>query len=697
MYRLLLGAIVCLFSCLPPAFAAPDPRDSVAIALRAGRYHLVERLLRADSDSSDSASNLIRRGIALLHLGNPRAADSVLALAKLDGVRAACRDYWRATAQFLAGDAARATEEFERLCQSELAPVRDSAQVWSLRCAIALGDGGRTERAISRLVSRSDDLAAVGLLAKMRRGAPDWEEAWLVLLRRYYATREAYEGAFVAESLGWRGSGDDLVVLARMYVRQDDPAAAVQRWYLALEDTTLAPRRPEIRYRLAELLSTQRQYREAEQHLRALLADSSAQSFWPSTMRLYALVERRRNNEPRTRYWERRFAETYPDHEEVPEAIWNIAMSWDREGNCTEAVKVYEELATRFPEHPRAEQGEWRVGFCAYRARRYREAQREFSRLARSARDYVVADQAGYWSGLSLYAQGWLDEAHREWDRAAAYSPRSYYAIASALACGRPVVPPEDERPIARTPARQPESWPNYDDARWLSSMGQTLWARAVLTAGAAGMAQSMDEMEALADAFESLADYPTALAWRWRAMWRRTTEDRYHELPPDLLRRVWPDFYRDEVLAAARQNHLDPALVWAIIRVESVFNPEVTSQADARGLMQIVPATGRALAQQLRIDGFTEDDLYDPGLNIRLGTRYVAQLLGRFKKIDLVAAAYNAGPSNVRRWQSAADGDHDVLRETITYSETRRYVKLVLRNYLIYRSLYHIPRGGTR
>jgi soluble lytic murein transglycosylase len=175
--------------------------------------------------------------------------------------------------------------------------------------------------------------------------------------------------------------------------------------------------------------------------------------------------------------------------------------------------------------------------------------------------------------------------------------------------------------------------------------------------------------------------------------MWKRTTEDRYHELPPDLLRRVWPDFFRREVVAAARENDVDPALVWAIIRQESVFGPDVTSQADARGLMQIIPSTGRALAREVGIEDLSPEDLYDPGLNIRLGTRYAAQLLRRFKKIDLVAAAYNAGPSNALRWERAAGTDHDVLRETITYSETRRYVKLILRNYLIYRSLYRVRR----
>lgn len=692
--RLVVCACVgILVLAVSPTLALPDPNDSVAVALRTGRYQMARRLLHARTDTVDSATHCIRLGIVHLRLGQPRIADSLFMSAPVQDFQVPYCAYWRACAWQEGRDLVRAAEVFDRLSENAPTSVRDSSQVWALRCGLMLGDTALVKRALGRLLARSDDLAAVGLLAQMRYDSSDRRSAWLTLLDRYPGTPQAYEGAFLADSFGWRASGRELLNLARVYRRQEDYPAAINTWYLALEDSVLAPQRVEIRYRLAELLVRQRQYREAEQHLVKLLDDSTAQDYWPASMRLYALLERRRDREERTRYWERRFAESYPSHPEVPDALWNIGMSWDRVRDCEEAVKVYEELARRFPSHPLAEEGGWRIGFCAYRAGHYGDAHRVFSRLARSAKDYVIVDQAGYWSALSLYAQGRLRDARDEWDRWAAYSPRSYYAVASAVAAGRPIVPPEDERPVEAAFVRSVSSWPGFIEAQWLSSLGETQWARTVLTEATSGMATSIEEMEALADAFEAVADYPTALRWRWRAMWKRTTEDRYHELPPDLLRRVWPDFFRREVVAAARESDVDPALVWAIIRQESVFGPDVTSQADARGLMQIIPSTGRALAREVGIEDLSPEDLYDPGLNIRLGTRYAAQLLRRFKKIDLVAAAYNAGPSNALRWERAAGTDHDVLRETITYSETRRYVKLILRNYLIYRSLYRVRR----
>lgn len=675
------------------ASAKPGPRDSVAIALRAGRYQAALRLLQTTPDTTDLATRRVRLGLAHLYLAHPDTADSLFQSVPAEGFRGQYLAYWRARAWHQKGAVREAAEALDGLSDSASVPVRDSSQVWALRCGLALGDSARIERAMERLIARPDALAAVGLFAKMRYDTAGWRSTWAILLERYADTRQAYEGALLADSLGWRAAGRELVLLARLYLRQDDPAAAMNVWYLALEDSELTLQRSDIRYRLAELLVRQHQYREAERHLVTLLGDSTAQAFRPASMRLYALLERRRNQEERTRFWERRFIESYPTHEEVPDALWNVAMSWDRVGDCGEAVQLYQELAQRFPLHPLAEEGLWRVGFCAYRAGRYTEAHRVFSRLARSAKDYIIIDQAGYWSALSLHAQDRLLDARHEWDRWAAYSPRSYYSVASATAVGRPIVPPEDERPVEPTSSRQVSSWPGFDEASWLSTVGEIAWARAVLTGAAAGMATGVEEMEALADAFESFGDCPMSLKWRWRAMWRRTTEDRYYELPPDLIRRVWPDFYREDVIAAARQNDVDPALVWAIIRQESVFDPSVTSRADARGLMQIIPSTGRALAREIGIDDLAPDDLYDPGLNIRLGTRYAAQLLRRFKKIDLAAAAYNAGPSNARRWERSLEADHDVLRETITYSETRRYVKLILRNYLMYRSLYRIRR----
>ncbi|MDQ2702417.1 MAG: lytic transglycosylase domain-containing protein [Pseudomonadota bacterium] len=136
----------------------------------------------------------------------------------------------------------------------------------------------------------------------------------------------------------------------------------------------------------------------------------------------------------------------------------------------------------------------------------------------------------------------------------------------------------------------------------------------------------------------------------------------------------------------AARQD-LDPAWVAAEIRAESVFDPKARSAANARGLMQVVPATGAAEARRLGLPWRGADSLYDPDTNIALGTAYLRKVLDRYGgKPYFAIAGYNAGPTPLQRWQSERPGmDADFWIETISYKETREYVARVLAFSTIY------------
>ena len=130
----------------------------------------------------------------------------------------------------------------------------------------------------------------------------------------------------------------------------------------------------------------------------------------------------------------------------------------------------------------------------------------------------------------------------------------------------------------------------------------------------------------------------------------------------------------------AARQG-IDPAWVAAEIRAESVFDPKARSSADARGLMQVVPATGAEVAARLGLRWTGGNDLYDADTNIAIGTAYLRQLMDRYGgKPYQVIAGYNAGPAPLGRWMAQrADMDPDLWIETISYKETREYVARVL------------------
>ncbi len=156
-----------------------------------------------------------------------------------------------------------------------------------------------------------------------------------------------------------------------------------------------------------------------------------------------------------------------------------------------------------------------------------------------------------------------------------------------------------------------------------------------------------------------------------------------------------YPVVWTNTLASVASEYAVDPFLVLAVIREESHFNPTLVSSATACGIMQIIPSTGRYIAKKIKLEQFTTTDLFDPAVNIRMGTWYLGHLLATFKG-DLIAAlaAYNGGPGNVKRWKAAAvtTNPGDFL-ELIDYDETRNYVQKVVTSYLQY---LHVYFGST-
>ncbi|MGH3008269.1 MAG: lytic transglycosylase domain-containing protein [Gaiellaceae bacterium] len=130
-----------------------------------------------------------------------------------------------------------------------------------------------------------------------------------------------------------------------------------------------------------------------------------------------------------------------------------------------------------------------------------------------------------------------------------------------------------------------------------------------------------------------------------------------------------------------ASENKLDPALLAAVIETESKFNPEARSSAGAVGLMQLTPDTAKGIAEYTHGSRFRLSDLTDPDINVRYGSWYLEHLVQKYGDERLALAAYNAGQSNVDRWQAAHEG--------IQFADTRAYVDKIERLKLIYRRTY--------
>jgi soluble lytic murein transglycosylase len=166
----------------------------------------------------------------------------------------------------------------------------------------------------------------------------------------------------------------------------------------------------------------------------------------------------------------------------------------------------------------------------------------------------------------------------------------------------------------------------------------------------------------------------------------------------PDLPRKYWealfPKPYWTDLKRSSAANGLDPYLVASLIRQESEFNPNAVSRANAVGLMQLLPKTGKAVAKEVKLKRFSASQLYTPAVNMQLGTRYFRGMVDKFGgSFEYALAAYNAGSDRVDEWLAQGKyRDPQEFVESIPFTETREYVQAILRNASVYKQLYGTP-----
>ena len=190
-----------------------------------------------------------------------------------------------------------------------------------------------------------------------------------------------------------------------------------------------------------------------------------------------------------------------------------------------------------------------------------------------------------------------------------------------------------------------------------------------------------------LAELFKKAGGYQKAISLSWGI-----SRNKHHDsISPSLAEVLFPKPYVENVKRETSQYNLSPYLVMGLMRQESAFNKKVVSSARAIGLMQLLPTTATRVARSMGTRLEESNDLKKSAVNIQLGVKYLSGLLADFEdNIVFALAAYNAGPSKVRQWmETRSDLKPLEFMESIPYKETRNYVKKVLRNYVIYKTLY--------
>ena len=174
----------------------------------------------------------------------------------------------------------------------------------------------------------------------------------------------------------------------------------------------------------------------------------------------------------------------------------------------------------------------------------------------------------------------------------------------------------------------------------------------------------------------------------------RRSFPDYSQMKPEEMTREEWDVFYPlahwDIIVQESRARSLDPYQVAGLIRQETIFSPRARSVANAYGLMQVIIPTARLTARKYGVNReITVESLYEPRLNIQLGTAYLKDQIDKFGAIEYVAAAYNAGPLRAVQWKAALPLELDEWAEAVPFKETRGYIQGVVRNRLQYLRLY--------
>lgn len=157
------------------------------------------------------------------------------------------------------------------------------------------------------------------------------------------------------------------------------------------------------------------------------------------------------------------------------------------------------------------------------------------------------------------------------------------------------------------------------------------------------------------------------------------------------VLKKIYPLKYSNYVEKYSEEYNVDKMLVYAIIKAESNFNPNIVSSSNAIGLMQLLEKTAMETANKMNVE-YTENCLYDPELNINLGIKYFSELLEEYNNNYLLAlTAYNAGTGNLKQWMEQGIIKEDGTNiEDIPFKETNSYVRKISRDYSIYKELYN-------
>jgi soluble lytic murein transglycosylase len=662
---------------------------------------------------------LIARG----HFGEAMSVLNELDARKLDAWDARKVTLQRAVCQMRLGQSREALDIFIAI-KSKSEEIDDYLAFWMGQCAEALGQSEKAEAYFARVhnlkpVSLLRDKAALKA-AELAMAQGNYEAAianYNALLGKSPREGDALAGLVVA----WTEMGDSVAAREGCFqLIQDYPGHSAVREILAglgdvddIEELFYAG----IAYRAAK------KYRQAADLLRRVVKEShskiwqgraqyelghvyyrsrkfrTAERAFERAFKVYEVpkalfemgrcaIKRGHDLTATTRF--REFVQHYPNLKGAAEALWQAGMAYERRGRHRDARTMFLALAKTYPKSSYADQAAWRAGFALYQTRQYTAAAKTFLRLARQTPENYLRDQGYYWAGKCYQKLGREEEAAFWIQRASEGFPTSYYSARAHAVLGRdkdiyPDTPQGEPLSIGRS--YEPSDYLYKGDT--LASIGLYRDAEREYDRARRVQGRNLFALDDLLQRYERVRAMHKAL----QVSGQMVMLGRQQGVPMTLssFRRLYPTYYWGEINQTAEEMDLDPNLMIAIMRQESAFNKEAVSRVGARGLMQVMPETGKDMARLVKIKDFTTEDLNDPHTSILLGGKHLSDHMKSFRRdkgrqLGLALSAYNAGLTAARRWsRRLTRRDVDEFVESIPYKETRTYVKLVYRNYQVY------------
>jgi soluble lytic murein transglycosylase len=436
------------------------------------------------------------------------------------------------------------------------------------------------------------------------------------------------------------------------------------------------------------------------------LISFQATTLEPEAERLYYLLEcqRRLNRLDEMNATLEKLTQSYPQSHWRLEALVSVGNYYVSHDQPDTAQPLYRTCFESFPNDPQSAVCHWKVTWSIY----LRDSAQAEGMLREHLAHYGASDQAS----PALYYLGRIAESKSDWGTARALYdavsnayPNYYYAILARERLETTSVAGASASPagaqflgsIQIANRRTPDSFEptpltrqRIARARLLDTAGLDDFAEGELRFGAKADGQpqiiaiELADLASQRDAPDQGIRYIKHYAPGYLSMSLDSAPDKFWRL-------AFPLPYRKSLEEYCRAQMLDPYLMAALIRQESEFNPNAVSRANARGLAQVMPATGRQLSRKLGIARFRTAMLFTPDTNLRMGTYYLKQLSDDLQgKWEAALASYNAGKSHVTTWLAAGNyREPSEFVESIPFNETRLYVQSVLRNAEVYRKIY--------